>query len=323
MLKTSMKTTRFFTVLCFVFFLISTVFAQQQGLGIVFNEKPLLNPEKQSFSGQPLVKIPPVCGKKRRNMGLNLPFPFGAGAYGLWYEQDFIARKLLITDSTGRVTVTPDTMIQNTTASEMKLQFRPDVWLLPFLNVYGIIGYTEGKVNPDLIIPSFTMHIEGLPEIPIDTSFELKDQLTYHGPTYGFGLTFAMGFNAFFVLVDYNYTETYPTDQEGKLVNHAFSTRLGVQLAAKKGEGRGAVWLGGMLLTNNQTFSGVINVEEISPTLALILGKEADYTGNIVSKQQWNMLIGGSYYINKHHSLVIEAGFIGRKQISLVYAFRF
>jgi len=210
----------------------------------------------------------------------------------------------------------------------MIVSIRPDVWLLPFLNVYGIFGYTKGKVSPNLVVPSFTMHIKDHPvfpdnDIPIDTTFEIKDELAYHGPTVGGGVTFAMGFRAFFIVMDYNYTVTYPNDDAGKLINHSFSPKIGVQLASKKGAGRAALWLGGLFMSNNQSFSGVLNVEEISPVVALILGKEADYSGNIQSIQQWNMVIGGSWFINKHHNLFLEVGFIGRQQLSFGYGFSF
>ncbi|MCF6170962.1 MAG: hypothetical protein L3J66_08305 [Bacteroidales bacterium] len=312
-------------ILIFLSLLLSPVFSfpQQQGMGIIFQEKLPGGTMEKPSADKPILQIPPVCGKKRRSEGFKLPYPFGTSLYGMWYRQSFTADNLLITDSTGKITVTPDSMVQSTTAGEFKLSVRPDVWLLPFLNVYGIFGYTEGKVNPKLSVSSFTMHIEGLPGIPVDTSFALTDELTYHGPTVGAGVTFAMGFHNFFVLADYNYTVTYPNDQDAKLVNHAFSPKFGIILSQKKGGGRIAIWLGGMYLTNNQSFSGVLNVEEISPALALILGKEADYTGNIAAQQEWNMLIGAAYFINKHHNILLEGGFAGRQQLSLGYGFRF
>ncbi len=302
--------------------------AQQQGIGIIFNDVPLIGKASQNLSDNPVSQYPPICGKKRRNEGFNLPYPFGTGIHGMWYQQDYLASNLLVTDSTGNITVTADTMIQNTTASEMTLSFRPDVWLLPFLNVYGIFGYTKGKVKPNLTVPAFTMHIRDhdvLPDsdIPIDTTFEIKEEMVYNGPTVGVGLTFAMGFNAFFVVLDYNYTETYPNDNAEKLVKHSVSPKIGIQLASRKGEGRGTLWLGGMFMSNKQKFGGILNVEEIDPIVAIILGKEADYSGDIENIQQWNMLIGGSYFINKHHSLFAELGFIGRQQASLGYGFRF
>ncbi|MCF6342344.1 MAG: hypothetical protein L3J31_06015 [Bacteroidales bacterium] len=314
----------FYLIFLSFFFLSSFAYSQQQGLGIVFNETPISKTQAKPAGDNPLTQFPPVCGKKRRAEGFSLPYPFGASLYGMWYQQQFIAGNLLIADSTGKITVTSDSMTQSTTAGEFKLSLRPDFWLLPFLNVYGIFGYTEGKVNPDLQISSFTMYIEGLPGgIPIDTAFTLTDELTYHGPTVGAGITFAVGFDAFFVIVDYNYSVTYPNDQDGKLVNHALSPKFGVQFSSKNGNGRASIWIGGLYLTNNQSFKGTLNVEEISPVLALILGKEAGYSGDIRAKQEWNMLVGAGYFINKHHSFLFEGGFIGRQQLSLGYGFHF
>lgn len=305
-----------------------SAFSQQQGPGLIFNEKTLSGERFNTRDVQPLVQIPPVCGPKRRGEGFNLPLPFGTGIQGFWYQQDYFASNLLVTDSTGKITVTADTMIQHTTAGEMQLLFKPDIWVFPFLNVYGVFGYTKGTVNPKLTVPSFTMHIKDHPvlpdnDVPIDTTFEIKDELAYHGPIVGGGLTFAMGFNAFFVVIDYKYTITYPNDDAGNLSTHTFSPKIGIQLASKKGPGRGMLWLGGMYMSNKQSFDGILNVEEISPIVALILGKEADYSGDIKNIQPWNMVIGGSYFINPHHNLFAEVGFIGRQQAAIGYSFRF
>ena len=302
--------------------------AQQSGLGIAFKEKNLSGEKFNTSSVQPLVQIPPICGKKKRNEGFNLTLPFGSGLQGFWYQQDYTASNLLVTDSTGKITVTSDTMIQNTTAGEMQLYLKPDVWLFPFLNVYGIFGYTKGTVNPNITVPSFTMHIrdhELLPDndIPIDTTFEIKDEIAYHGPVVGGGLTFSMGFHAFFVVVDYLYTVTYANEDAGNLQTHKLSPKIGLQLASKKGDGRAAIWLGASYMHNKQTFSGILNVEEISPIVAIILGKEADYSGDIENSQHWNMLIGAAYFINQHHNLFLELGFMGRQQALLGYGFRF
>jgi hypothetical protein len=314
----------------FLFFLAIAVpaFAQQQGLGIVFSEKTLAGKNFASAAVQPLVQVPPLCGKKKRDEGFNLPLPFGTGIRGFWYRQDYLASNLLVIDSTEKITVTADTMIQNTRAGEMQLSLRPDIWLFPFLNVYGIFGYTKGTVKPNLTVPSFTMHIRDhaiLPDndIPIDTTFEIKEELAYNGPVVGGGLTFAMGFRAFFLVIDYNFTVTYPNDDAGNLTTHLLRPKIGLQLASKNGKGRAAIWLGAAFMHNKQTFRGVLNVEEISPVVALILGKEADYSGDIENIQHWNMLIGASYFINQHHNLFLELGFIGLQQASLGYGFRF
>ncbi len=118
----------------------------------------------------------PLFGKALAKKGYGFDLPYGVGLHGLYYSQSFSASNLIITDSTEKISITPDTMIQNTSAREYNLSIRPNIWLFPFLNVYAVAGYTEGEIDPGLSIPSFTLSIEDVGSIPIDTSFELKDR---------------------------------------------------------------------------------------------------------------------------------------------------
>ncbi len=204
------------------------------------------------------------------------------------------------------------------------LQVRPNVWVFPFLNVYGIIGYSKGVISPNLVVPYIV--IENVPfvdSLVIDSTFEIHDDIAYVGLNYGVGATFSMGFNSFFVMVDYNYTIIEPTDFDENLKNHFFSPKIGAFIGNKKRKSFGALWLGAMYMHNDQAFSGKIDVDEINPDLVFFLGEKATYSGKISANKRWNFVIGGSWVISHHHHIVIEAGFIGRKQISLGYDFRF
>ncbi len=85
----------------------------------------------------------------------------------------------------------------------------------------------------------------------------------------------------------------------------------------------GALWVGGMYISNDQSFSGKVDIADINSSFIPILGEEATYQGKITADQRWNMVIGGSIIINNHHSLILEAGFLERKQITFGYDFRF
>ena len=91
----------------------------------------------------------------------------------------------------------------------------------------------------------------------------------------------------------------------------------------KKGKIESAVWLGASWLENTQTLTGIVNVREILGDLADYLGEEAEYTAALTPVNKWNMVIGGSLAINKHYNIALEAGFIGRKKISLGILYRF
>ena len=303
------------------------ILAQQQGFGCIKNKELL------SFSGieknnnlnkNQADNILPFFGKKAKKNDRDFPLPFGVGLYSMYYDQDYTASNLLLVPDSSSFVARADTLYQNTSAYESILQIRPNLWLFPFLNVYGIIGYSRGVISPNLVVPYIV--IENIPiidSIIIDSTFEIHDDIAYVGLNYGVGATFSMGFSSFFVMVDYNYTITDPTDLEENLHTHAFSPKAGVLLGNKNSSTFGALWMGAMYMHNDQSFSGKINVDEINPDLVILLGEEATYSGVISANQRWNFIIGGSWVINNHHHIVLEVGFWERKQISLGYDFRF
>lgn len=301
--------------------------AQQQGFGIIKNKQYI------SFSGienannqniKPIVDIPPVFGKNVRKKGNVLSMPFGIGIHSIYYEQRYNAHNLRLTSDSSSSTARADTVYQSTSAFELKGQIRPNLWVLPFLNVYGIFGYTKGTISPDLRVPYIVVeNIPVIDSIIIDTTFEIHDELKYLGPTYGFGATFSIGINYLFFMADYNYSVTNPEDIDDNLHNHFFSPKAGIFLGNKKSSSFGAFWIGAMFISNDQAFSGKISVDEISPELVYLFGEEANYSGKIVAKNRWNFIIGASWVIKSHHHIVLEAGFMERKQISFGYDFRF
>ena len=157
----------------------------------------------------------------------------------------------------------------------------------------------------------------------VDTSFILKDNLLYYGPTVGAGVTVSTGYKSFFLLVDYHFSVTKPQDIFDQLTNHYFSPKIGVLLGKNQGKLKGSFWLGTMFISDNHDFKGELDVKEISPILELIIGEKAFYSGDVSAVQQWNFVFGGSLMINKHHHFVLEGGLFQRQQITFVYAFRF
>lgn len=302
--------------------------AQQQGVGVIPDKKYLWfkgpTPFEDKQRVEPVVQVPPICGKKRRANGLDLPLPFGVGINTLYYVQNYEASELRITSEETPITAEPLSMYQNTRSSEIKVTFRPDVWVLPILNVYGIIGYTEGTTSPNLSVTSILVkNVPILGEIILNDTFAINDRLIYHGPTYGGGATLSGGVGSFFLLIDYHYTVTDPSDLDGKLYNHFFSPKLGILLGGKSKRSTGTFWLGTMYISDKHTFKGELDTKDIAPELEILFGEKANYSGKVTSIQPWNLIVGGSWVYNSRHNFIAEAGFFERKQVSFTYAFRF
>ncbi len=319
---------KYILVIILTFILLQTTsIAQQQGFGSIKDKKYI------SLSGlkyntiqdkKPITNILPVFSKKFEKNDYNLPLPFGVGINSLYYRQAYTASDLLLVPDSSSLVARADTLYQNTYASELIAQVKPDIWIFPFLNIYGIIGYTKGVISPNLVVPYIV--IENIPiidSIIIDSTFEIHDNISYVGLNYGIGATFSMGFGSFFTIIDYNYSVTNPTDLSENLHRHYFSPKMGVLLGSKNSGNTGAFWVGGTFMSNDQSFSGKIDIAEINPDLVKLLGEKATYSGTITAKQKWNMVIGGSWDINNANHLTFEIGFWERKQLSLGYSFRY
>lgn len=310
-----------FTIIFFLLLTPTPSFTQQNTPGLILND------ETSRLENKKIVNFLPFFNKQFEKKGHSSPLTFGVGLSGLAYQQEFISTNLKIVGTTNLgqdIFARGDSVSQQTTAAELKAYIKPNIWILPFLNVYGIIGYTSGQINPDLYIDGIIIEdLPGIGDYLIDTSFVLNDKIVYHGSTYGFGTTFSMGFNKLILLLDYHYTVTNPSELDGKLYNHFASTKLGWMINANTEKLKLIIWTGALYISNNQSFKGEITVEEIAPELVPVFGEKADYYGNIEAKNNWNALIGASLSINNHHNIFVEFGFINRQQATIGYGFMF
>jgi hypothetical protein len=262
--------------------------------------------------------------KSNHQKGFHFPFSWGAGLSGFSYTQEYATRQLFLQND--KIKARSDSITHDIHTEEHQILFRPEIWVLPYLNLYGIVGYTEGNVNPEITANGIIVELpvgDTIVEVPIDTSISINKPMKYNGPVYGFGVTASYVFNQFFIELDYNYSEVHPKDMDGKLVSHRLSPKAGMMFISKNKNTKSAVWFGASWLENTQTLTGIVNVREFMGDLADYLGEEAEYTATLKPVNKWNMVVGGSLAINNHYNVALEAGFIGRKKISLGFMYRF
>lgn len=125
--------------------------------------------------------------------GQTLPLPFGVSLNTIILQRDTEVKdiKAAINGEPGPVEwagVDSSTRARNATA-------RLDAWLLPFFNVYGIIGYTESDSD---VAVTIDFDDPATVEFPVENS----------GVTTGFGVNLAGGYNNWFASVDANWSVT-------------------------------------------------------------------------------------------------------------------
>jgi hypothetical protein len=304
------------------------IHAQKSDLGIIPGKKYLwfgsLENEMLEEKARPVVSFPPFCGKKRREIGHDLALPFGATAVFEFNRQFYNATDLMLNSDSTNFFATGNASVQQSTAGHLDAFFRPDIWLLPILNIYGIFGYSRTTIRPKFEVQQVLLKNPDIGwEDTLDLTVSIDDELVFYGPRYGGGASVSAGFNSFFFVLDYHYVVSKPNGSPDAFESQNFAARLGILLGHNRKKTKGSLWVGFNYVNDNQRFTGAVDVKDIAPELEFLVGEKATYSGKLLAKQYWNLQLGGFLIVSKHHILSLEAGYFTREQLSLSYGFRF
>jgi len=282
----------------------------------------------------------PIWGRKAIEKGFDLPYPVGLSVNGVWASQNIDITNLSL--STGDNPVVPIQVVKfgDVTAPIFTANLRADLWLLPFLNVYGFGGLASVSTDVNLVEP---------------VSFHTK--VDQNGTYLGLGTTATMGIKHNWLAFDVNWAWTQTEKLSEPVRTRIFSIRFG-RAQKLKGTQRLALWVGAMKQTLNSTTKGTINLSEVisgggsgaglgdyqnsewyqglTPPQKQVIDaiaqrlQNADLSDVKVNyhldkavTDPWNMLVGVSYEWNKRWQARIEPGFIGRKQLLAQVNYRF
>ena len=99
----------------------------------------------------------PIWGQKTYEKGFDIPYPAGIMANYMWMEQDIKIDNMQLGLKTDNIDVplTSVDFIQfgKNSNTSYTVNVRPDLWVFPFLNVYGIFGYGNSQTEVNLIAP--------------------------------------------------------------------------------------------------------------------------------------------------------------------------
>ena len=277
-------------------------------------------PDTKKETVEPVTHKLPIWGQKVREMGFDLPLPFGAGANLVLMDQGIDIRnvKVGIGDPIFEI---EDFGLSDAHTHDTAITMRLDMWLLPFANIYGIFGYINGQSELDLDIGSITgsIPIPGLPPI-FEPGKTIDLNIHYNGTTFGGGMTLAGGYKDFFASVDGNYTYSNVDLVDGDITTLTISPRLGMLVDAPEIKGSLAFWVGAMYMKYKQTIRDDINLNKFDPRLPPV---QIDYKLDVKNDEPWNFLFGGQWEITKRWQVMAEGGVGDRKQLILGAFFRF
>ena len=143
----------------------------------------------------------PLLGEEAEKKGHKLPNAFGVMP-GFYSGRRHI-RVSNAQVAIGRLTIPADGLTDIKVKSrELNWSLRLDAWLFPFLNMYGLCGYTRQDTDAAIGLSPLNRIRKRLGANPKD--FNVYVDLT--GVTYGAGFTLVGGYKNFFATYDSNYT---------------------------------------------------------------------------------------------------------------------
>jgi hypothetical protein len=210
--------------------------------------------------------------------GVKLPNPFGIGLSLYTQDQNYTIDKLVLGVQTIDPAAAKNLKIKNTTKAA---HLTADYWVLPFVDVYAILGQVRGSTNVNLSQVNIGVPLQDL-------------DVKYRGLLYGAGLVLAYGGAHVFGTLDLNYNNTSLDVTTSSVSAWLATPRVGYDF------GTTSVWLGGMYQDPQERHRGTFDVPGLGPV---------PYDVTLGAKDKWSYLAGLSTEFTPHWVLTLEGGF--------------
>ena len=228
----------------------------------------------------------------------DLPRPWGIGIDFFTMDQDYDIKDLQF--ALPGISIGDPTKI-SVTNKVQHFDIQGDVWLLPFLNVFGLVG----RVSTDTVVDFSDADIQGLPP-----GFNLGAlPVSFDGTVYGLGFTLVYGTENWFTSVTTTFTTT---STSGDLDSSVDSTSVQPRIGLLRSNWR--FWLGAMYLDTDETHSGTFDLPFIGPV---------PFAVELVTKDNWNYAAGAGYVFSDKANLSLELGFGDRTHTLFNFNYRF
>ncbi len=281
----------------------------------------------------------PILARKAYKRGFDIPLPYGVGATFFYMKQGIDITNTQIGFNGGTPIDLSDQIVYGDVVNTISVvTLRPDIWLFPFLNLYGLAGYGGSNV----VVP-----IQSVGGNPVDFSTKQRFGVS----SLGFGATLAAGFGPVFLTVDNNMNWAKTTLVTKAIPAYTLDIRIGHNfISARHPEQSITVWVGAFMQSIASSTVGHIALSDVIPTekaedlkqrvddsklpqpaknqidqaIDNLVSTTVDYRLDKTVAGPWNMILGVQYQYNKHWQGRLELGMLGeRSQLMLSFNYRF
>ena len=224
--------------------------------------------------------------------GYTLPLPRGVSAVYLYVKRDIKidSVKLGVNGSPLR-DVTKFVDLGSTSHVSVAVA-RFDAWLLPFLNLYATAGYVSNDTTTRGVVTIPPLTERGEPR-----TFNLTKKTELGGFVGGVGATAVAGWRDFFILGDFNFSQT----------DIGFDDPFRALIGTVRTGWNGAIfdiplrlWVGGMYWGTSGTAKASVNVPDVG---------KVTFAAHQGPLHPWNALVGGNVTLFKRWEGFVEYGF--------------
>ena len=239
-------------------------FFTQNSIGQVFTNKEVGKKNQQVIDSLKTAEYPyslPIWGKKTTQKGYKLPYSAGLSVNYMYQQSDLIIENLKVGFNNGPMYDIDEIVRFNSAVSTSNgVNIRPDVWLFPFLNVYGIFAKTDlsTAIGAGVYIPNQDGEWTDIMDFNTEANFQ--------GTTAGIGFTPTIGVGGGWFALDMNVSWTDVPALDEPAMAFVLGPRFGKTFKLKNQDQNINVWTGAFRLHINSGTSGSLLLSELIST---------------------------------------------------------
>lgn len=213
----------------------------------------------------------PIWGDKATKAGYALPYSAGISVQYFWQESAVLIDNLNVGFNNNTM-YNLDGLVRFDEAKAVasSVTVRPDVWVFPFLNVYGILGKAQAStaVNFGVWVPDST----GVEKEILNAG----STVDFNTTAFGIGATPTIGVGGGFLALDMNVAWVDVPQLSKPARTFVFGPRFGKNFKLKKPEQSVAVWVGGFRVSIASETNGSLALAEVLPGGGTEMGGRID-----------------------------------------------
>lgn len=237
------------------------------GSAQVYSNKEVGKKNEKAIDSLKVAEYPyalPIWGDKATKAGFTLPYSAGLSVQYIWQKSDLIINNLQVGFNNGPLhDLSEIVRFNNATSEASGINVRPDIWLFPFLNVYGILA----KASPSTAV-DFGIYVPDA-DGNWNSVFQTESLAEFDATTLGFGFTPTIGIGGGWMALDMNFTWNDIAELEKPAFAFVFGPRFGKTFKLPKPDRNFAVWAGGFRLKLNTGTTGSLLLSELVDTQGL------------------------------------------------------